>query len=130
MEIYKYINNAPEWYKVVNTKCKEKERQQLMKEWIISNGTKLSLKEFFNENRRYDKYHNISYVCYGKPENPFEKLAYAEIETDGQLMYVSYRNSFPEDITPLRTDWDDMRNYADGMADFIDDLKDYLGEIL
>lgn len=44
--------------------------------------------------------------------------------------YENYRNSFPEDMTESRTDWDDMKSYADELANFVDTLTNLLDEEL
>ena len=36
------------------------------------------------------------------------------------------KKSFPEDFIESRTDWDDMVNYADEMADFIKEIMEDL----
>jgi hypothetical protein len=49
------------------------------------------------------------------------------MEYVSELSYCHVRENRPEDLTENRTDWNDMMDYADGLASFIDRLKDEIG---
>lgn len=42
--------------------------------------------------------------------------------------YNSLSQTFPEDLIPERTDWDSMRNYADGLYYLIEDIMSLFEE--
>lgn len=130
IKIYKYDYNDKGFRAVVNDNTlKGKKREEALDNWIKANGTEVTIKDYFNDHNRdsfYDK--EYSYHCDGKPNNCIERLAYAEIEYDGDLSYCTVREHSPEDLIESRTDWDEMRNYADGLAYFIDNLKSEIAE--
>jgi soluble cytochrome b562 len=50
-----------------------------------------------------------------------------QIDFDENLSYCDISHRSPEDLVESRTDWDDMKAYADGLDAFISALK---GEIV
>lgn len=125
IKIYKYDYNDEGFRAVVNDNTlKGKKRTEALNDWIKTNGTEVSINDYFNDHRRYGFYNNTySYHCEGKPENCIERLAYAELEYDNDLSYCWVREASPEDLIESRTGWDEMKNYADGLAYFIGSLK-------
>lgn len=128
MKIYKYNPNCEEWDKVRNSNLKGKDRDNAINECVVKIGTELTLEEYFNiPFRRSDWQKGVCFRCIGKPDNVLEELAYAEIEYVDELSYCHVRENRPEDLTENRTDWNDMMDYADGLASFIDRLKTEIG---
>ena len=125
MEIYKYYYNTEEWNKLVNSGLRDKERNAAFDKYIKKNGTKVSIKEYFNDYDRDNRWRDLgySYKCFGDAENCVERLAKSEREYDDDLGYCSIANNFPEDLCESRTDWDELKCYADGLKNFIDELK-------
>ena len=137
MKIYKY--NQSGW-RSFNESIKDKKDSKVLKEdYIINNGELVSLQEYFaDHNRNFSGYWNCatqkwvdkdySYGCCGKPTNCLERLAYAEIEFDGDLYYCDLVKNSPEDLCKSRTDWEDLKGYADGFVSFINQLKDEIAQ--
>lgn len=133
MDIYKYDYTTKEWYDICNSNLKYKEREIALNNYIKRNGEKVSLQEYFKDNKRNswkDKKHN--YKCFGDAENCLERLAKDELDYDSELVYCSAKKNNPEDLVEGRCDWDDMKSYADGLYYFIESLKDEIarGEII
>lgn len=130
IKIYKYDYNDKGFRAVVNdSTLKGKKREEALNNWIKTNGTEVSINDYFNDYHRdsfYDK--GYSYHCDGKPENCIERLAYAELEYDSDLSYCTVREHSPEDLIESRTDWDAMKSYADGLAYFIESLKSEIAD--
>lgn len=128
MEIYRYNPNCKEWEDVRNSKLKGAERENAFKEVVKKIGTKLTLQEYFSiPCRRSDWRKEICYQCIGKPINILEELAFSEIDYHEELSYINAKDRFPEDLIESRTDWEEMKNYADNLAYFIDRLKAEIG---
>ena len=128
-KIFKYIFDTKEWDKIRNSKLKSKEREKLFNEYILKNGEQVTLQDYFNDNDRKKCWRtNVAYKCFGEPTNSFEKLAYGEIESYGNLMFCSMYDDFYEDFTESRTSWDEMFEYAKGLYYFINDLKDEIAK--
>ena len=90
----------------------------------MKNGAEVSIKDYFNdENRDNFTSKQYSYKCFGEPENCIERLAVAEMNYDNELSYCTAKDHSPEDLCEARTDWSDMKNYADGLYYFIWSLK-------
>lgn len=124
IKIYKYDTQDTAYQAVVNDPTlKGKKRDEAIAEWIRTNGKKVSIKDYFNDYSRSRWNKDYSYRCEGEPENCVERLAYGEIEHDNDLSYCNTKENFPEDLIESRTDWDEMKSYADGLAYFIDSLK-------
>lgn len=122
LEIYKYTN-TDEYKNICNSNLKGKERENAFNEYIRKSGTKVTIQEYFQDIRRTDGYYTkIYYKCFGKPENAIEQIVFAEIDYLDNLSYLSAKNRRPEDLCESRTDWDSMKDYADGMYYFICDL--------
>lgn len=123
IEIYKYTYNTNEWENICNSKLQGQERQNAFNEYIKTYGTKVTIREYFKDFRRKDGYYTkISYKCFGKPTNAIEQIVYAETDYLDNLSYQSAKDNYPEDLIESRTDWEDMKDYADGMYYFIQDL--------
>lgn len=124
MRIYKYNPNCEEWVNIRKSKLKGKDRDNVIHECMAKIGTELTLEEYFSlPSRNSDWRKGVCYGCVGKPDNVLEELAYAEMEYDYGLSYCHVRENNPEDLTESITDWDEMKEYADGLALFIDRLK-------
>lgn len=123
MEIYKYTYDTNEWKNIRNSKLQGQERQNAFNEYIKTYGTKVTIREYFKDFRRGDDYYTqISYKCFGKPTNAIEQIVYAETDYLDNLSYLSAKDNYPEDLIESRTDWERMKDYADGMYYFIHDL--------
>ena len=128
MKIYKYNPNCKEWEDVRNSKLVGIERKNAFNECIKNIGVELTLQEYFaTYPRESDFTKGISYCCIGEPTNILERLAYSEIEYDNELSYIHRSKASPEDFVESRTSYEDMIDYADGLAYFIDSLKDEIG---
>lgn len=126
--IYKYNPNCQEWKDVRNSKLTGKERDDAFDVCVEKIGTKLTLQEYFNIwDRSSDWQKGVCYRIVGKPSNILEELAYSEQEYVDELYYCDARKRSPEDMCESRTDWNMMRDYADGLASFIDRIKDEIG---
>lgn len=124
IKIYKYNHNDKGFRAVVNDNTlKGKNREEAIDNWIKDNGTEVTIKDYLSDYWRHSFRKDYSYRTLGKPENCIERLAYAEIEYDCDLSYCTVREHSPEDLIESRTSWDEMRNYADGLASFINSLK-------
>ena len=125
MEIYKYGNNTTEWEEIRNSELEGKEREAAFDDYIKRTGQLITAQEYFNDGERLRGYYTkIHYKCFGECKNFIDKLVYGEIEYDSQLYYITARNNHPEDLIESRTDWEEMKSYADDLADFIENLKD------
>ena len=125
IKIYKYDYNDKGFRAVVNDNTlKGKKREEAINDWIKANGTEVTIKDYFNDDKRYSFYNKeYSYHYDGKPENCIERLAYDELEYDSDLSYCTVREYSPEDLIESRTSWDEMKNYADGLDSFINSIK-------
>lgn len=132
MEIYKYDHTTKEWDEILNSKLKSKEREAAFDNYIKTKGQKVSLQDYFKDGDRNNLSwrceKSYSYKCFGEAENCFERLAKEEIDWDEGLCYCSTRDRSPEDLIESRTDWDDMKSYADGLYYFIGSLKREIAE--
>ena len=68
-----------------------------------------------------DSFGEFRYRFIGEPNTPLEKLVRFIYSGSN---YINMKRKFPEDFTESRTDWDDMVNYADEMACFIEELME------
>lgn len=129
MEIYKYnrsLTETKEWQDILNSTNSYKERDKLLDELIKKNGNEVTVQEYFSDGKRISRYSCDSkylYKCFGKPSNLFERLAFSEIDFDNDLCYFDLKKYHPEDLTESRTDWEELKDYADGMYYFIEALK-------
>jgi hypothetical protein len=129
IKIYKYDPNDKGFQAVVNDNTlKGKKRTEALDNWVKENGTEVSIKDYFNDCYRNSWRKDYAYRCFGKAENCIERLAWSEIDSDGDLSYCSTKENFPEDLIESRTDWDEMKNYADGLYYFIESLKSEIAE--
>ena len=123
MEIYKYNLNAKWWRDLVNNVPNTSKNKKVYENCIRENAQKVSLQEYFGDTNRNDIFKKYSYMCFGEAKNCLERLANGEINYDNDLSYCSAKERFPEDLREDRTDWDEMKSYADGLYYFIEDLK-------
>lgn len=129
IKIYKYDHNDKGFQAVVNDNTlKGKKREEALDNWVKENGTEVSIKDYFNDYYRNSWRKDYAYRCFGKAENCIERLAWSEIDIDGDLSYCSTKENFPEDLIESRTDWNEMKNYADGLYYFIESLKSEIAE--
>lgn len=129
MEIYKYNPNCQEWDNIRNSNLVGIEREKAFDECAKNIGTKLTLQEYFSIYfRESDFTKGVCYRCIGKPTNLLERLAFSEMDYDSNLSYINMSQSFPEDFIESRTSYEDMIDYADGLKDFIEELKDEIAK--
>ena len=129
IEIYKYTYDNDEWENIRCRKLERQEKEKAFDEYIQQKGTKLTIQEYFQDFFRRDNHHNkTSYKCFGKPTNAIEQIVFAETDYFDNLSYYTMSYSFPEDMIESRTDWDNMKDYADKMCYFINDLIDDIAE--
>lgn len=74
-----------------------------------------------HEPQRY----GYDWVLDGEPSTIVEHLLAYKLGLSGPSYARALRNH-PEVLIEERTDWDDMKNYADEMEDFLDTLCSYL----
>ena len=128
MKIYKYNPNCKEWEDVRNSKLVGIKRENAFNECVKNIGVELTLQEYFATYPRESNFtKGVCYCCIGEPTNILERLAYSEIEYDGELSYIHRSKASPEDFVESRISYEDMIDYADGLAYFIDSLKDEIG---
>lgn len=124
MEIYKYSYDTKEFKAICDSNLTGKERDKAIDEYIKKYGEKVSIADYFNDSQRKRSWRtNYSYKCFGEVGNCIERLVKGELDYDDSLTYCNTREAFPEDLVESRTDWYDMKCYADGLAFFIDSLK-------
>ena len=131
MEIYKYYYNTKEWKDLVNdSSLKGKVRDLAIDNHIKTKGEKVSIQDYFNDHQRNGWYNDkgYSYKCFGEVENCIERLIKAERDFDDDLSYCDAIERHPEDLCESRTDWEDMKSYADGLYYFIESLKSEIAE--
>lgn len=129
MKIYKYNPNCEEWENIRNSKLVGIKRDNAFDECVKNIGVELTLQEYFATYPRESNWgKGICYRCIGKPTNILERLAYSEMEYDGGLSYIHRSKASPEDFVESRISYEDMIDYADGLAWFIDEIKDAIGE--
>lgn len=83
--------------------------------------------EFFNKYGRkpWEKHMHIEELEGEYPKTIVEHLIDRAYFHSG---YERYSRSFPEDICESRTDWYEMKDFADNMGYFIDNLIDLINE--
>ena len=124
MEIYKYYQNTKEWHEIVNSKLKGAAREDAFRKYIKETGKLVSIQEYFKDYSRNNWRTDYYYQFFGEAKNCIERLAKGEIDYDNDLAYCIRLERSPEDLVECRTDWNDMKAYADGLASFISTLKD------
>ena len=122
IEIYKYTYDTDEWENIRRSKLEWEERENAFNEYIKQSGTKVTIKEYFQDINREYNYNKTSYKSFGKPTNTIEKIVFAETNHLDDLSYLSVKVNNPEDLIESRTDWEALKDYADGMYFFIRDL--------
>lgn len=129
MEIYIYNINTEELNRIRDLKVKSEEREKLIEEYVIRTGSRITPQQFFRESRwnRKNQWRNgKAYHVVGKPKNIIERLVYSEVEYDSELYYVNARYDYPEDMVESRTDWEEMKTYADELVSFIEEVKEQI----
>ena len=123
MKIVIYNPNTKEWNKFINSlKCKGKKRDEAINTHIAEIGKEVSAAEFIRNSHLYTSlFGKLRYKFIGKPCNPLEKLVAFVYDSSS---YIYMKKSFPEDFIESRTDWEDMVNYADEMASFIEEIME------
>lgn len=128
MKIYKYNPNCKEWEDIRNSKLVGIKRDNAFNECAKNIGVELTIQEYFDTYpRESDWEKGVCYCCIGEPTNILERLAYSEMEYDEDLSYIHRSKASPEDFVESRTSYEDMIYYADGLARFIDEIKDAIG---
>ena len=123
MKIIIYNPNTKEWNKFINSlDCKGEERDKAIEAYITKIGQEVSTSEFVNNNHSYTNlFGDLCYEFIGEPNTPLEKIV--KFVYSGSN-YINMKSKFPEDFVESRTDWDDMMDYADEMANFINELME------
>ena len=123
IKIYKY-NPSSTWFKdVVNDSAlKGKKRDIAIENTIKEHGVQISIVEYFKDWKRNSWGKDYCYACYGEAENSIERLVNAEINYDESLIYLSAKDNNPKDLIESRTNWDEMKSYADGLYWFINSV--------
>ena len=125
MRIVIYDPNTKEFSEFINSlNCIGRERDEAIDAYIAEIGQEISAAEFVRDSYLYTAwYGKLRYKFIGEPCNPLEKMV--KFVYSG-TSYIHMKESFPEDFTESRTDWDDMSNYADEMASFIKEIMEHL----
>ena len=127
MKIIIYDPNTKEFSEFINSlKCNGAKRDEAVEAYIADNGKEISAAEFVRDSYLYTSWSSkLRYMFIGEPCGPLEKMVkFAYSGTS----YINMKESFPEDFTESRTDWDDMVNYADEMASFIKEIMEDLAK--
>ena len=121
MKIIIYDPNTKEFSEFINSlDCIGRERDEAIDAYIADNGKEISAAEFVRDSYLYTSWsRKLRYKFIGEPCNPLEKMV--KFVYSG-TSYIHMKESFSEDFTESRTDWDDMFNYADEMASFIKEI--------
>lgn len=127
MKIIIYNTKTKEWNDFIDSlHCVGIERDKAVESYIEKNGKEISVKEFLNNKYKYTHWNSeLRYKLIGEPCNPLEKIV---AFVYGSSSYIHMKRSFPEDFVESRTDWDDMVDYADEMASFIEELMEDLSK--
>ena len=127
MRIIIYDPNTKEFSEFINSlKCNGTERIEAIDAYIADNGKEISAAEFVRDSYLYTNWSSkLRYKFIGEPCGPLEKMVKFAY---GSASYINMKESFPEDFTESRTDWDDMVNYADEMASFINEIMEDLAK--
>lgn len=122
MKIIIYNPNTKEWNKFINSlDCKGEERDKAIEAYITKIGQEVSTSEFVNNNYTYTNlFSDLCYEFIGEPNTPLEKIV--KFVYSGS--YIDRKRRAPEDFIESRTNWDDMMDYADEMANFINELME------
>ena len=125
MKIIIYNPHTKEWNEFINSLgCNEEERNKVIKAHIDKIGQEISATEFVNNSHIYaDLFGKWRYKFIGEPNNLLEKTVKFVY---GSSSYIHMKKNFPENFIESRTDWNDMVNYADEMADFIKKIMEDL----
>ena len=125
MKIIIYNPHTKEWSEFIESlgsNCRGEERDKAITAYIEKTGKEVSPTEFLKNRHVYtDSFGEFRYRFIGEPNTPLEKLVRFVYSGSN---YINMKRKFPEDFTEIRTDWDDMVNYADEMACFIKDLME------
>ena len=120
MKIIIYNSNTKEWNKFINSlDCKGEERDKAIEAYITKIGQEVSASEFVNNHIYTNLFGDLCYEFIGEPNNPLEKIV-KFVYSDSN--YINMKSRFPEYFVESRTDWEDMMDYADEMANFINKL--------
>lgn len=65
----------------------------------------------------------------GKAKDIFEQMVLMLYNRDDRLRFISYYESFPEDMIEGRTDFDEMKGYAIDMKHFIENVLELVSKI-
>lgn len=127
MKIIIYDPNTKEFSEFINSlKCNGAERIEAIDAYIADNGKEISAAEFVRDSYLYTRWcRKLHYKFIGEPCSPLEKMVKFAY---GGASYISMKENFPEDFTESRTDWDDMVDYADEMASFIEEIMEDLAK--
>ena len=127
MKIIIYDPNTKEFSEFISfLDCNGVERDDAIDSYIADNGKEISAAEFVRDSYLYTGWcRKLHYKFIGEPCNPLEKMV--KFVYSG-VSYINMKESFPEDFTESRTDWDDMVNYADEMASFIEEIMEDLAK--
>ena len=124
MKIIIYNPHTKEWNEFINSlsyNCKGKERDKTIEAYITKIGQEVSTSEFVNNNHTYTNlFGDLCYEFIREPNTPLEKIV--KFVYSGS--YIDRKRRAPEDFIKSRTDWDDMMDYADEMANFINELME------
>ena len=124
MKIIIYNPHTKEWNEFINSlgcDCKGEERDKAIEAYITKIGQEVSTSEFVNNNYTYTNlFGDLCYKFIGEPNTPLEKIV--KFVYSGS--YIDRKRRAPEDFIKSRTDWDDMMDYADEMANFINELME------
>jgi hypothetical protein len=126
--IYQFNPNCQEWKDITSSSLKDEAKEAAIDACVKKIGKQLTLQEYFNiPDRESNSQKGVCYRMIGKPTNILEELALSEQEQIWGLEYCNFREDFTEDICEDETEWDRMRDYANGLAYFINRLKGEIG---
>lgn len=126
MKIILYNPKTRAWSEFIESLhgIKSPQRDELILKHIEEIGSEITPKEFHDNSYKYTYWDSeIRYKFIGEPKTPLEKIL---VFVYSSASYIHMKKSFPEDFVESRTDWDDMVDYADNMADFIQEIMDDL----
>ena len=127
MKIIIYNPNTKELNDFIDSlHCVGIKRDKAIESYIIKTGKEISIKEFLDNKYNYTHWNSdLRYKLIGEPCNPLEKIVKFIYASSS---YIHMKRSFPEDFVESRTDWNDMVDYADEMASFIEELMEDLSK--
>ena len=126
MKIYKVDTKSAEYREALDSAPeKYKAREKYLKEVGIKLGKEMTAREYLGDVDRNKFFGGYWYIVVGEPTTICERLAAARLNSHSgdDLRYLNTKKHFAEDLREGRTSWDEMHDYASGLANFIEEIE-------